>query len=150
MKKKSLLILLSIFILSCNTEDDNFEIANVESALIAKGNLYGNGEEGIIQQNIVISNQNSWSDLITQMDSSNNVSDSFLETNIDFSQYRIIAIFDEIKDNGGYLLELSINSNLDNIIVSIINDSQGDTSNVITQPFHIVKIQKSNLPIVFE
>ena len=85
------------------------------------------------------------------MDSANNVSDNFTETDIDFSKYTIIAIFAEIKGNGGHSLELNIITNSDNIIVNITNlVPQEDCSNVITQPFHIVKIQNFNLPIKFE
>lgn len=149
--KNLLIILLSILIWSCSSDDNNPKITKVESILIAKGNLYGNGLEEISEQNLIVSDQTVWNDLISQMDSANNVSDNFTETDIDFSKYTIIAIFAEIKGNGGHSLELNIITNSDNIIVNITNlVPQEDCSNVITQPFHIVKIQNFNLPIKFE
>lgn len=85
------------------------------------------------------------------MNSVNNVSNSFTETDINFSEYTIIAVFDEIKGNGGYSLDLNIISNSENIIVTILDlFSTGNTPDVITQPFYIVKIPNTNLPITFE
>ena len=85
MMKKILILLLSVFILSCNSDNTTQrEMTNIESTLIAKGNLYGNGAEGIVEQNVVISNQLTWNALIDQMDSVNNVSDGFTETEINF------------------------------------------------------------------
>jgi len=149
--KNILIILLSIFVLSCSSDDDNSNSTNIESTLIAKDNLYGNGAEGITEQNLIISNQTAWNNLISQMNSVNNVSDSFTVTDINFSEYTIIAVFDEIKGNGGHSLELSITSNSDHIIVNVTDlVPEGNATTVITQPFHIVKISNSDLPIIFE
>lgn len=149
--KNVLIILLSILVLSCSSDNDNLEITNVESTLIAKDNLYGNGAEGIAEQNLIISSQTIWNDLITQMNSINNVSDNFTETDIDFSEYIIIAVFDGIKGNGGHSLELNIMVNSENIMVNVIDlIPEGNATTVITQPFHIVKIRNSDLPIIFE
>ena len=151
MKKNVLIILLSIFVLSCNSDDDNPGMVNVESTLIAKNNLFGNGDEGIIKQNLEITDQNTWDNLISQMNSVNNVSDNFSEIDIDFSQYKVIAIFGEIRGSGGYSLELNIKSNSENIIVNVTDVvPEGSALAVITQPFHIVKILNSDLPIIFE
>lgn len=146
MKKNVLIILLSIFVLSCKSE-----MVKVESTLIAKDNLYGNGDEGIIKQNLEITDQNTWNNLVSQMNSVNNVSDNFSEIDIDFSQYKIIAIFDEIRGNGGHSLELNIMSNSENIIVNITDVvPEGIVTTVTTQPFNIVKISNSDLPIIFK
>ena len=151
MTKNVLIILLSIFVLSCNSNDNNSGMVNIESTLISKGNLFGNGAEGIIEQNLIIADQISWNNLITQMNSANNVSNSFTETNIDFSEYTVIAVFDQIKVNGGHSLELNIISNSENIIVSVTNlGASGNATALITQPYHIVKIKNSDLPILFE
>ncbi|WP_299778710.1 hypothetical protein [uncultured Formosa sp.] len=151
MKKNILIILLCVLTFSCNSDDDTSEMTNIEFTLIAKENLFGNGNEGIAKQNLVISNQNDWNDLITQMNSENNVSDNFSEIDIDFSEFQIIAVFDEIKVNGGHILELNIMSNSENIIVNLTDLApDGDVTSIVTQPFCIVKILKSDLPIIFE
>jgi len=123
----------------------------IESTLISKGDIFGDGEEGITEQNSIISDETTWTNLINQIDSVNNISDSFSETDIDFSEYTVIAVFDSIKGNGGFSIELDIIANANNIIVEIINSApEGNATTVITQPYHIVKIPNSNLPIIFE
>ena len=141
---------MTLFI-SCTSNNDNQELTDLEFTLIAKENLHGNGAEGISEQNLIISDQTTWNNLITQMNSVNNVSDNFTKTDIDFSEYKIIAVFDEIKENGGHILELNIVWNSENIIVNITDlVPEGNATSVITQPFYIVKIQNTDLPIIFE
>ena len=151
MKKTIFIILFSILISGCRSYNNNSEIIKIEATLIAKDNLYGNGAEGINKQNLVITNKSVWNNLIAQMNAVNNVSNSFSETEIDFSKYVVIAVFDEIKANGGYSLALTITDNSENIMVNVTTIApQGFATTVITQPFHIVKILKSDLPIIFE
>jgi len=157
MKKNILIILLSVFFLSCSSDDDttemtNTEITNIEFSLIGKGNLYGNGAEGITQQNLIISDETTWNDLITQMNFVNPVSDRFIETDINFSEHTIIAVFDEVKGTSGHNLELlSLTYNSENIIVNISDFVPGGfVTGGITQPFHILKITNTGLPILFE
>lgn len=146
----TLLFIASGILMGCNN-DDNSNTIKVESTLIAKDNLFGNGNEGISKENMVITNTGTWNELITKMNTTNNVSNSFSEIDIDFSKYVVIAVFDEIKANGGHSLELNIFSNTENIIVKITDLApQGNATTVITQPYHIVKILKTNSPIVFE
>jgi len=113
----STIALLSIFVISCNSDD--IQIVNVDSTLIAKDNLYGNGAEEISEQNLVITDQTTWSELMTKMNAVNNTTDIFSETNIDFSEYQIIAVFDDIKGNGGHEIGLNIVNDSENIIVTI-------------------------------
>ena len=150
MKKALLIILFSALCFSCsNDQDDDKIFVNVIE--IGKGDLYGNGVEGINEQNLIITDENSWIQLMDQMNTSNNVTDDFSETDIDFSSFQIIAVFDEIKGNGGHSLNLNITRNFDTIFVNITDVvPQGNATTVITQPFIIVKIPNSTLPIVFQ
>ena len=151
MRRIVLIFIVSLTILSCKKNDDNHEMLGIEVTLISKNNLYGDGAEGISEQNIVISDTNTWTDLMAQMDSVNNVSSSFSETDINFNEFMVIAAFDVVRGNGGHLIELKITTNSDNIIVNITDlFPQGNATHVITQPFHIVKIPITSLPIIFE
>lgn len=151
MKKGLLILILSVFVLSCSSDDNNSRMVAIDSTLIAKDALYGNGEEGIPEQNLVIKDQNTWTNLIAQMNSVNNESDKFSETDINFSEYNVIAVFDELRESGGYSLDLKINSNSENIIVQVIDlIPEGNNITMMTQPYYIVKIPKSELPIIFE
>ncbi|MDR2407214.1 MAG: protease complex subunit PrcB family protein [Bacteroidales bacterium] len=118
--------------------------------LIAQGVLYGNGREGITKQNSVITTATDWEDLQTAMNSINNVTDSFTETNIDFSKYQIIAVFDNIRFNDGWTIAITdIIVYRDSIVVTIQNIEKGNTDFIITQPYYIVKIPLSEIPIIF-
>lgn len=150
MKKKTLIIVSLLFIFSCKTNVESSKMGKLESVLIAKGNLYGSGAEGIDEQNIIITNQNDWNNLMAQMNSVNKVSDSFSETKIDFSEYIIIAVFSDVQGSGGHSLELDISATSENTLVSVNHIApKGNTTTVMTQPFYIVKITKSDLPVVF-
>ena len=135
--------------LSCNNDDDSsFQSTEINFTEIGKGSLFGNGVEDISQSNLVINNQTDWQSLISKMDSFNNTSNSFTETTIDFDSYSIIAIFLEIKPTGWEVSITNITENETNISVSIQETEMDNT--VITQPFHIVKIPKTNKEIVIE
>lgn len=154
MKIKTLIILSLVFVMSCKCnkiDQNNSKMAITESSIIAKGNLYGSGSEGITKQNLVIDNQADWEALMTQMNSVNNVSDSFLETKIDFSKSTIIAVIGDVKGSGGHKIELDISTTLENKIVKVNYISpQGNATSVMTQPYYIAKIEKTDLPIVFQ
>ena len=153
--KKELLFILLLCLFNCKTkkESSNANSVNMEtipSNLIAKGDLYGSGAEGIEAQNLIITNQNDWDTLKAQMNSVNKVSDGFIETTIDFSENTIIAVFDEVKGSGGHHLELEITSNSKNILVNITRVvPKGNATSVMTQPYHIIKTTKLKLPIKF-
>ncbi|MGB2416306.1 MAG: hypothetical protein ACPH6A_04630, partial [Flavobacteriaceae bacterium] len=72
----------------------------------------------------------------------------FSETNIDFNTYQIIAIFKEVKPTNWEVEISSIVENANNLSVSVVETEYDFT--VVTQPFHIIKISKTNKEIVFE
>lgn len=151
MKKNVLIILLAFVALSCDSNDTNENTTVVTSTVIAQDNLYGDGAEGITKQNLIITNTADWNALIAKMDAVNKTSSGFSEVDVNFSEFTIIAVFDNIRSSGGYNLKLDITSNTENISVSVINlVPVGNVTSVITQPFAISKIKKSNLPIVFK
>ena len=146
------ILLFSFFIFfNCNRNNDEAsQPTNITPVEIGKGALYGNGQEDIVRSNVVISNNFDWQNLMSQMNSVNNVTDGFTETNIDFSQYEIIAVFDSIYNNGGWSIDIiSIVENSSNIEVTISNENEGDITSITVQPYHIVKIPKSTKPVVF-
>ncbi len=147
---KNILIILTIALMSCSSNDDNLN-KNVNFSIIGKGQLHGNGTENIEKSNLVIDNTTSWNELIDKMNTVNNVSDGLSETDIDFSQYLIIVVFDNVYSNGGHSIDIiSIIENEINITVKVDKLMAGDDTQVITQPFHIVKIPQTEKPIIFE
>ncbi len=86
--------------------------------------------------------------LISKINSVNNVSDSFSETDIDFDNYLIIAVFLEVKGSGWEVKITNITENENNLIVST-KETEFDNL-VITQPFSIVKIRRTEKIIDFK
>ena len=136
---------------SDNDKMENTELITNEYSIIGKGNLYGSGEEGIKASNLIITNQNDWDKLIAQLDAVNKVSTGFKNKTINFSEYTIIAVFDDLKSSGGHSIDLSVISNTTNTVINITKKApNGMATTVMTQPYCIIKITKSNLPIIFQ
>lgn len=149
--KKIILCFLVLLFIGCNKDELDEYPKLIEPVLIGNGSLYGNGSEGITQSNRIILNQTDWVNLITQLDSYNNVSNNFSNLNPDFSQFIIIAVFDEVRENGGHSIDIvEVMENKTNITIKIEKLQTGGGSSVITQPFYIVEIPRTEKPIVFE
>ena len=150
MTKFTLLILTSLFAFGCSTPNDYSNMADVDSELIAKGNLSGIDTEAISNQYFSITNQTEWENFISQIDVTNEVSSGFSEQNIDFSEYVVIAVIDQVRNTSGYSIDLEISTNYEKIFIrSNLSSPSPDAvvATVISQPYHIVKIAKTNLPI---
>jgi hypothetical protein len=151
MKTAFIFILTCVFFYSCQSGDDTRSINSIDYTLISQDNLYGSGNESIDPQNMIIDNELSWTLLLSKMNSNTNVSDQFTEVDIDFTKYNVLAFFDEIRPNGGFSVDLNFSIKGEKIIAEVVKSSpEGNATTVITQPYIIVKIEKSNLLIEFE
>ena len=113
---------------------------------ISKGTLFGNGIEGILEEKFTIKNEKQWQVFLNKINSVNNVSSSFSEININFSNHNIICVFDTIRNTGGYAIEIERvfveKKNLNRVYNKKEPDPMEMVTTIITQPYHIVKIQK--------
>src|SRR5690606_8881920 len=105
MKKLSLILSMFLLLVNCSDDDSVSETSNVEFTEIAEGFLGRVGAQGIPKQNIVIDNEADWNDLKAKMNTINHETENFNETEIDFSQYMIIASFTDVKNSGGLSLK---------------------------------------------
>ncbi|CAD7799752.1 hypothetical protein CHRY9390_03287 [Chryseobacterium aquaeductus] len=151
MKNYLLLFFCAVFFTlnSCNSNDENTEYKTpISIQQIGKGNLMGNY---LPQQNMVITTSAQWNALLNNVDATNNTSGSFTETNIDFNQFMVIAVFDEVYPNGGHSIDIiTIDDTPQSIVVDLEKLLTGNATSVVTQPYHIVKIPKSTKPVVFQ
>ena len=113
---------------------------------ISKGKLFGNGIEGIIEEKFTITNEKQWQVFLNKINSVNNVSSSFSEININFSNHNIICVFDTIRNTGGYAIEIErvfVEKKNLNIVYNKKEPGPMEmVTTIITQPYHIVKIEK--------
>ena len=147
--------------MSCNNDDDVAPVVTppfvpvvIEPILISKRDITPNV---INPQKTVIDTNEEWNALLNQIDNFYQpfgidfMTLYFSESIIDFNNYTIITVFDQVYNNGGHSVDImNITEFEDNIKVTVENLQTGNTSNVGTQPYHIVKIPKATKPIVFE
>ncbi len=143
--------MIVLLALNCKSTDNQDNLKNEDIVLISKGNLHGSGSEGIEKQSRIIETESEWNDLVSKMNSVNKVSNSFSETDINFSIHSVITVFDEVKSTGGHSLELDIQNTSDKIIIEVIRKApEGMATAVITQPYYLAKIPKINKTIEFK
>ena len=113
---------------------------------ISKGTLFGNGIEGILEEKFTIKNEKQWQVFLNKINSVNNVSSSLSEININFSNHNIICVFDTIRNTGGYAIEIErvfVEKKNLNIVYNKKEPGPMEmVTTIITQPYHIVKIEK--------
>lgn len=145
---KIFLISIIVFATGCTPpEDKHIQNNQVCFSTVGKGALYGDGAEGIPPSNMIITNNTDWQNLMTQMNTVNNVTDSFTETDIDFDVYEIIAVFLDVKPNGWEVTITKITE--DDTGIHVYKNETEFLYSVMTQPFHIVKIFKNDKEVVF-
>lgn len=155
MKKFLAIACLSMGSVACSN-DDNKQSKESEPVVITMGNvvhgsLVAKGEMGgpyfADELFTVITNQTDWQNLIDQM---NSVDPTTPEADIDFDIYEVIAVFDEGKTTGGYSIDITNIIELEKEIeVEVDRLHKGNDTQIVTKPFHIVKIPKINKPVVF-
>ena len=113
---------------------------------ISKGTLFGNGIEEILEEKFTIKNEKQWQVFLNKINSVNSVSSSFSEININFSNHIIICVFDTIRNTGGYAIEIErvfVEKKNLNIVYNKKEPGPMEmVTTIITQPYHIVKIEK--------
>src|SRR5690554_1535356 len=151
MKKIFLIAILSMVLINCSSDDNNtaqddFIPQNIDFTTTGQGVIIVNIMT-IEQQNTVITNQTEWNQFLESFPEATEIS----ETNIDFNTFQIVVSIDEERGHTGHWLEISeIMENENNITVTILNGEYDSGYTAISRPYHIVKIPKSDKPVVFE
>ena len=118
---------------------------------ISKGYLFGAGTEGFKKENLIISTSEEWKTFLNKLNVSNNVSETF-NNSFDYSNETIIAVFDKVRNSGGFSIEITEVLNEEKVEVTIKSTGPKPTDMVATaimQPYHIVKIKKTKKEIKF-
>lgn len=114
---------------------------------VDKGYYCGIGQN----KNIVIKDTQEWTNTWKDLLSNTNYQKS---KNINFENKTIIAVFMGERNSGGYSIEIkNVVENGNQLIVSYIENSPSADSMVtmaLTQPFHVIEIDKTDKEIVFE
>ena len=142
MKILLFLIIVLIFISGCHQAIES----NVNFEVIEKGFNSGHSEK----KNYVVDNEDEWGDLWNKVNSI--VIPQPELPDVDFNNEIVIAVFQGEKPTGGYSIEI-IKIVEDNKIIVFYKEfspEPGDfVTQALTQPYHIVKIKKSDKEVVF-
>ncbi|CAM1366199.1 conserved protein of unknown function [Tenacibaculum soleae] len=140
-------LFFSILMSSCPSNQKKSEITS-----LYKGSLAGDGSEGFIKENLVINSVDKWKEFLTKIDDTNTISTEF-KNSVDFSKNTILVAIDAKKTTGGFSVEiLNKIQNNDKLQVTVLSKGPKPTDMVtmsLTQPIHIVKINKTNKEIIF-
>jgi|SRR5690554_619688 len=154
MKKIFLMAILSIVLVSCNNDDNgeqSFTPQTITPVLIAQSDLLGVAIFSIPdedQYNNYFNNENDWENFLN-----NNSALSFYPEigNIDFNYDTILVCVDYTKPTFGYSIGFNSIIEYENeVVVSIKYAGNDGGATMPSRPFIIVKIPKTEKPIVFE
>ncbi|MDR7372932.1 protease complex subunit PrcB family protein [Flavobacterium aquidurense] len=147
---KQIIFIFSILFAFASCDNDDSNTTTVESSLIIQGDFY-NSMHTTKKENLVIKDQKAWNALLASMRLTAYTNYYFPEEIIDFTKYQVIAVFDEVRNYGGYSIDITkITQTKDHIVVKVEQLKTGGLNAVVTQPYHIVKIAKSDKEVVFQ
>jgi len=135
-------VLLISFLVSCGSGNDpNFPFTNIEQGTNSAITLTNDA------QVFKITAQSEWDDFWSQHKA--DITPIPQQPSVDFAQYMVIAVIDNIHSSGGYFIEITqIKERLNRLAVFATRTEPGNgcvTAAVLTSPFHIVSLQRSDL-----
>lgn len=148
---KQIITLFSfLFFLTSCSHDSNSNQSDVSFSTVVQKDLSPSDQKPIAETKVVITDIQDWNAFITKISVVNEESKYFIDTNIDFTKFQIIAVIDQKYLNGGHTIDITkIAENKNNIYVKVEKLHTGNIATVLTQPYHIVKIAKSSKKVIF-
>lgn len=142
-------VITALSLSSCNNDDDannadTFEPTPITPTLIAEGNIGEN--ETLAEQKLVLTDESDWLTLKTQMEP---YSTSFDDSNLNFSESMVLAVFTPVELNNVSIAIDSTIEHQDKIKVFVGEPVEG-ISPTLSVGYSIVKIPSSEKPVVFE
>jgi hypothetical protein len=155
MKKFTMFALFFAALAGCQNDDGgslNTEPVTVEVTSVKKGEFSG---EPLEAANYVINTTQEWNAFKAVANSAYNIDgyDVFEDVSVDFEQYTVLAVIDQWWGSGGYGVQItSVIDNGQEISAGIdfASVDEGNATSVHCQPYHVIKIPKTTLPVVFE
>lgn len=139
----------------CQNDDGgavNTEPVTVAFASVQKGELSG---EPLEAANFVINTPQEWNSFKAVANSAYGIEgyDVFDGVSVDFEEYTVLAMIDQWFGSGGYGIQITSvidNGEEINVGADFASVDEGNATAVHCQPYHVIKIPKTTLPVVFE
>ena len=149
-----LILLITPIFISCTitkpSEQLETEATPVNFTVLKKGNLYGGGSEEISEGVIVVRNFEEWQSILTQINSANQSVDESLVSDIHFFDANMLLfVFDKLRGTGGFTMSVQgIYQHKEELVLELVKSApEGPATTVMTQPFQLIEIQQSELPV---
>lgn len=142
--------LLGLMISSCKTPAEVPSGNNlVDYVKLDAGNLFGAGEEGFSEGGLVIESQDELSAFVEEANTFNNAVKENLF--VDFENEMILVYMDRIRGTLDHELKIkTVHETTDAITMEVIHEAPKEAAaEVITQPFIIISIAKSDKEVRF-
>lgn len=139
-----------VFSACTRNEDEDLQRDPIQQTKIAEGTL--SSAETFPSQNLLISSEEDWKALIAALQQENpDVLHWFSETEVDFEQFQVLALIDEVRPHSSYYLSISeILETETQVEVKLQQGHTGEGFTVLSQPFYIARIAKTDKPVVFQ
>lgn len=146
MKKLGIMFLVGFVLQACTKCYEGPE-ENIVFTSIDNDVLFGAGDEDIDAGIYVFRRAKDWDDYKVKMDAVNEVTTDY--PSIDFDHEMVIVAMDEVLADGGNVFEITaIQHENKKLIVEVLKYSpNGWSPTVITQPFHVISMEKSSCDV---
>ena len=152
MKRFSILLMIC-FIIGCSKDnngivpEEEFVFKNILKSETGLANPFQ-----VPKQQLIIKTLAEWKLLLSKMNSDDQNTCKLATADLNFDAYSIVAVIDEVKGSTGYVVTITnVVEHTEKLIITIkyttLNNPTSGPMN--TQPFHIIKIHKTNKPIEF-
>jgi hypothetical protein len=147
---KQIITFFSILFLLTGCNSDDSDTSNVPYSVIVQDDHF-NGDYNNPKANLVIKDQTEWNKLLLKINILTTANSIMPDIDVDFTKYQVIAVIDEVRNYGGYSIDITkITETNNSIFVTVKQLKPSGFNAVITQPYHIVKIPKTDKKIVFK
>jgi len=148
---------LLLIVTACSTvkKSKNDPVASVRMVpftAVGKGALFGGGQEGFSETESslhVLRTEDQWREFKSKMNSVNQISGGFKESELDFNTEMLVAIIDKVRGSGGYEITIAeVSETATKIVVAVkYSDPPEMAASVLTQPFHVIRIPTTTKPV---
>jgi len=156
MKKFTMLVLLFVAITGCQDDDGTVvdtEPVEVDFENVEMGAVSG---EALVEANFVINTPTEWEDFKAYVNSAYDGSTPYVALDgiaVDYEAYTVIAVVGPFWQNFGNTVEISsiVANNVNLTVTGSISYPEDEyVMPAHSQPYHIVKIPKTTLPVLFD
>jgi len=103
---KQIITILSILFVFASCDNDDSQNGDLEYSVILQGDHF-NGNYKNTKENLVIKDQQTWSNLISKINPFSDTNYYFPDATIDFKKYQVIVVIDEVRQYGGYSIDIT-------------------------------------------